>query len=66
MKWYCYWSQADQKYKLSDANGIPATADNSNHEIARFASFDMAYDYVTKLNGNVIGNAYSRWTIQSR
>lgn len=36
-------------------------------EIAMFRNFDMAYDYVTKLNGNQYATAtYSRWTVNNR
>lgn len=34
-------------------------------DIAIFKSFDMAYEYVTKLNGTTgINQTYSRWTVR--
>jgi hypothetical protein len=57
--WIVYYDGTSYKLKhdVSFNESIP--------EIAMFRCFDMAYDYVTKLNGSQhLGQTYSRWTVK--
>jgi hypothetical protein len=59
--WTVYYDKPE--YKLHFRVEFPDKL--SDIEIALFTSFDMAYDYVTKLNGSQhLGQTYSRWTVK--
>lgn len=55
--WHVYYDGA--QYKLTNDE---KSIDVDRIVIATFRVFDMAYQYVTGLNGNHTNNAYSRWT----
>lgn len=57
--WHVYYDGS--MYKLSnDEKSIP----DQFVILANFRVFDMAYQYVTTLNGNNRNNAYSRWMVR--
>jgi uncharacterized protein YqgC (DUF456 family) len=66
MKYWHVWFDANkQKYQLNGSN-FAEVANNQMcfTSLAVFTVFDMAYDYVTKLNGSQhLGQTYSRWTV---
>ena len=55
--WIVYYDgkQYKLKHDVSFNETIP--------EIAMFRVFDMAYQYISVLNGNAMSNVYSRWTL---
>lgn len=60
MNWHVYYDKTTSQYKLSNK------CDNFDVVyLASFKVFDMAYKYVTTLNGGLrIDQTYSRWTVQ--
>jgi hypothetical protein len=58
--WHVYYDGS--QYKLRNSNAMEDF--DLPNQIATFKVFDMAYDYVTKLNGTQhINQSYSRWTV---
>lgn len=61
--WHVIFDKDKQMYQLA----VDRTETFDSHTLVVFRSFDMAYDYVTKLNGNQYATAtYSRWTVNNR
>ena len=55
--WHVYYCSTDKRYKLrQDASFSPR-----EDTLASFRVFDMAYDYVNRMNNTNI-QSYSRWT----
>ena len=60
MKWHVYYSAPENRYKLTSGD-VQSEATGAYDILASFKVFDMAYDYVTRMNGDKT-QAYSRWT----
>ncbi len=58
--WKVYYSKEVNKYQLTNIDTIIDFAANT---IAVFQSFDMAYQYVTRMNCTNDVQAYSKWTV---
>jgi hypothetical protein len=59
MQWHIYYDKSKSLYQLRQSENI------MNDVIATFKVFDMAYDYVTRMNCSVNQNsAYSRWVVR--
>lgn len=59
--YHVYFNSYTQKYMIQDSSN--QICDTKQNLIATFHNFHMAYDYVTKLNGNCMANIYSKWTV---
>jgi hypothetical protein len=59
--WHIVYDGERYKINMQDTCQIDTIAC-----ICVFTNFDMAYQYITVLNGNSVQNVYSRWTISKR
>ena len=61
MKYYYVWyNKGEQKYKIQVEENIHVAIVEG---IVVFKSFDMAYQYISVLNGRGTDSVYSRWTV---
>ena len=61
--WHVYYDKSAKQYKIALFDKSYLNHEDMPEMLVVFNVFDMAYQYISTLNGNVMSNVYSRWTV---